>query len=85
MAIGDVYHYSDGRPYIETEHGPNIWWTCRDCGAPAAASFGYTGIVRCSGCWPKHWGIRMEVLEPYPKSARHLYWHSLRDGSTSSD
>jgi hypothetical protein len=57
MAVGDEHRYSDGRVYVETEWGPNIWWTCTDCGAPAAACFEYTGVVRCSGCWPKFHGI----------------------------
>jgi len=57
MAVGDEHRYSDGRIYVETEWGPNIWWTCADCGAPAAACFEYTGVVRCSGCWPKFHGI----------------------------
>lgn len=53
MAVGDTYYYLDGRPYVETEGGPNITWTCSDCGKPAVASFEYTGRVRCGGCWRK--------------------------------
>lgn len=78
MAVGDEYHYSDGRSYVETEHGPNIWWTCRDCGKPAAACFDYTGVVRCSACWPKFHGADQEKMIRPPVKDRHLYWHSLK-------
>ena len=79
MAVGDEHSYSDGRVYVETEHGPNIWWTCADCGAPAAACFDYGGVVRCSGCWPKFHGVDDKLHVRSPVKDRHLHWHSLRD------
>ena len=57
MAVGDEYRYSNGNTYVVTDAGPVVMWRCDDCGAPAATCFEYTGIVRCSGCWPKFHGI----------------------------
>lgn len=57
MAAGDEHRYGNGTIYIETDHGPNIWWTCDDCGAPAATCLDWQGAVRCSGCWPKFHGL----------------------------
>lgn len=55
--IGDVHHYANGTSYIETEVGPMVQVTCDDCGAPAAAALEYTGVVRCSKCWPIFHGL----------------------------
>lgn len=67
MAAGDTYYYQDGRPYVETEGGPCVMWTCSDCGAPAAVAFEYTGKVRCGGCWSKLHGLgpkRTQLVKP---------------------
>lgn len=32
----DVCFYGPGRPYVVTDHGPNVWGVCALCGAAAA-------------------------------------------------
>jgi hypothetical protein len=47
----DIGHYSDGRPYVVTDHGPNVWGACGLCGAPAACTPDMRlSDVRCGQC-----------------------------------
>jgi hypothetical protein len=48
----DTCFYSDGRPYIVTDHGPNVWVSCPLCGAPAACTpESSLANVRCGQCY----------------------------------
>lgn len=33
----DICHYGNGVEYIVTDHGPNVWTVCAQCGGEAAA------------------------------------------------
>lgn len=65
MPVGDEYRYANGNTYIETESGPLFMWECRECGKPAAASFEYTGTVRCGGCWRRRHPMPMDASSPH--------------------
>jgi hypothetical protein len=37
VETGDVCQYVDGSEYTVTDHGPNVWTVCGQCGREAAA------------------------------------------------
>ena len=73
MTVGDVYHYANGTPYVETHSGPNVWVTCVECGAPAAAHLEVKfSTVRCGICFAR----RHELL---PGQRGHLAQRAYRE------
>lgn len=55
----DVGHYSDGRSYVITDHGPNVWVSCPLCGAPAACSPTVSmSTVRCGQCYLEQYEMK---------------------------
>lgn len=47
----DTCHYANGTPYVVTDHGPNVWVKCPQCGEDAACTPDRPAAsVRCGEC-----------------------------------
>lgn len=83
MASGDVYQYSNGTEYVETDGGPNFWTSCFLCGATACATPEISmKNVRCGQCLarqhdllPGQWAYdakaKYAVEHAVPRRSRH--------------